>query len=283
MRKDKFLKSAYTENFVHYLNDLLSKKESLHFLHASGCYESFDDALAAYRWPNRKINIPTPQGNFVIVKNSNFAENKIVLDRLSLGFKNAFEATDREALTAWAKSIMIWGGVYTKKGNAKWLEENQSTIDSYLASSISVLTQDDDEAPLQMKNLRSNAGTSKIYSLLLPNYIIYDSRVAASLAWLVAHWANKYSVDVPEYLRFSCMKPNSRKQKVRSPDKNLFPYFSATGKLHHRHAMWNIRANWIVDAVLKYNDKKVITTIDSRGIEAALFMLGEDLTHNLRK
>ena len=35
---------------------------------------------------------------------------------------------------------------------------------------------------------RFNAGITKVYSMVLENFIIYDSRVAAALGWLVAQF-----------------------------------------------------------------------------------------------
>jgi hypothetical protein len=281
MHKDEFLNLSQTKDFVKYFGDLITKKTNLNFVYSSGRYESFDEALSAYRWPNKRVDISTPDGVLVIGANSNFNENKIVLDKLGKGIKRSFEKNDTEAVAAWSQSIMVWGGVYTRRGNAAWLDENRLSINEYLRSSISVLNQDDDEAPLQMPNLRSNAGTTKIYSLLLPNFIIYDSRVSAALAWLVFQWAQKNSIDVADYLRFSCMRANSKRKKIRSPDEKIFKYFAATGKFHYRHAMWNLRANWVVEAALKYSQAQDGIPIDSRSIEAALFMLGADLSGNL--
>lgn len=41
---------------------------------------------------------------------------------------------------------------------------------------------------LQRTGLRFNAGMTKVYSLLADSLIIYDSRVAAALGWIVVKY-----------------------------------------------------------------------------------------------
>lgn len=49
-----------------------------------------------------------------------------------------------------------------------------------------ILSGNDDNSALKVR--RFNAGMSKVYSLIVADFIIYDSRVAAALAWFVARW-----------------------------------------------------------------------------------------------
>jgi hypothetical protein len=41
---------------------------------------------------------------------------------------------------------------------------------------------------LRSKNLRLSSGMIKVYSLLCKDFIIYDSRVAAGLGWMVVKY-----------------------------------------------------------------------------------------------
>lgn len=52
---------------------------------------------------------------------------------------------------------------------------------------------------------RFNAGITKVYSLVLEDFIIYDSRVAATLGWLVATFCRAGAREVPDALRFPWM------------------------------------------------------------------------------
>lgn len=279
MLKTQFLNNQDTISFVSYLADILSKRRPLGFDHAGRSYTDIHQAFQSYCWPNRRIDIPTPNGNLVISAKSNYRENKVVLDALQNGIRSALHTLGSSAsLADWAQAIMIWGGVYTRRGNGNWLNGQRATFDSYLNRALTVLQEDDDDAPSRMADLRSNAGTTKVHSMLLSDFVIYDSRVAAALAWLVFQWANECPQTVPEHLRFSCMRANSTRQKKRSPDPLAFPYFAATGSGHHHHAKWNLRANWIIEAATAATDTLPgRNKLSSRELEAALFMMGDEL------
>jgi hypothetical protein len=145
-------------------------------------------------------------------------------------------------------------------------------------------------------NLRSNAGLTKVYSLALDDFIIYDSRVAAALAWLVTRWARETGSHIPDHLKFVCMRAKeipSKIQgvgptKIRTPDSRLFPYFapSTNPKDHRKHAVWNQRANLVLTAALKHARAKPASAASAkfktvRDVEAALFVMGADLRHAL--
>lgn len=283
MQKTHFLADKDTVSFLSYLTNLLDGKRTLDFQHASGTYQTIHDALTAYSWPNKRIDIQTPNGQIVINAHSNYQANKKVLDTLESGIRSAAQATGNSVnLAAWAQAIMTWGGVYTKRGNGKWLDGQRNNFAAYLTRALSALGQNNDAITAAMADLRSNAGTTKIHSLLLPNFVIYDSRVAAALAWLAFQWANSEPQHIPEHLRFACMRANSTKDKKRSPHPETFPYFAATGDKHHHHAKWNLRANWIIEAATTSAQEQANRNkLTSRELEAALFMIGDDLSYSL--
>jgi glycine cleavage system aminomethyltransferase T len=111
--------------------------------------------------------------------------------------------------------------------------------------------------------------------------VIYDSRVAGALAWFVAAWAGERPV--PASLRFPCMAakedPGAARRKLRNPRPGPggFPLLGARPRAH---AKWNLRASWILQALLEANPGTVFGsgTAASRRLEAALFMWGYDLT-----
>lgn len=75
------------------------------------------------------------------------------------------------------------------------------------------------------------------------------------------------------------MCANSTKGKKRSPDEETFKYFAATGDKHHHHAKWNLRANWIIEAAITAaQEQPNRNQLSSRELEAALFMMGYDLS-----
>lgn len=175
----------------------------------------------------------------------------------------------------------------TGKGNAGWLEDYRlhGGIGKYLSQSFVLLNEaEDDEIGRAIKNLRSNAGLTKIYALGCDNFVIYDSRVAAALSWLISKWSRSAKA-VPEHLRFATMRANTSKKggKQRTADETAFPYFAPTGtqSAHVKHLKWNIRANWLLEQAIS-NSKiaKANNSICSiRDLEASLFVIGDNLQH----
>lgn len=78
---------------------------------------------------------------------------------------------DYASLASWAQATMVWGVVYSVQpngnGNAGWLDSRRAGFATYISRAINALKGDYDDSPRQMIDLRSNAGTTKIHSLIL--------------------------------------------------------------------------------------------------------------------
>ncbi|HEY4367152.1 MAG TPA: hypothetical protein VGN07_07925 [Steroidobacteraceae bacterium] len=287
MKKNEFLQDPQTASFIEWLVSKIDGDEALAFAYQNGVDHDLGDSLARYEWPPKSVRVDTPNGVLSLAAQSSFAANSVVLETLSAGMRTTLNAptVNDEELIHWARAIMKWGGVLTRKpngkGNVGWLESMGATsFSEYLLRALAALNEHDDAAPRRLNDLRSNAGTTKVHSLLLPDFVIYDSRVAAALAWLVQSWGRAEAVEVPGHLRFACMPANTTKQggKLRSPDSTVFSNFSPSGDVrnHHRHATWNLRANWVIrSAIDRLQDR---SEWSPRKVEAALFMMGDDLT-----
>jgi hypothetical protein len=126
---------------------------------------------------------------------------------------------------------------------------------------------------------------TKIYSLLLDNFVIYDTRVAAALAWAVRKYCQANAVGaVPPCLDFpvGCAKEGANidplQRKNRNPSSGSLQFQSlASGRVHAR---WNMRASWLLTDVLDRcpNDHAFRALNDPlRALESALFMIGYDI------
>lgn len=289
MTKNDFLTNPDTQSFLAWFESIVIGTRSIQFPHRGGVDDFLSDAFERYSWPLKRIELATPAGTESITRNSSFAQNEELLQKLSDGIKGCLAQTtvDSTELADWARAIMEWGGVFKRPGNAVWLENLNGGLHRYLTCALPALQDEDPLLLERLSDLRSNAGTTKIYSLILPGFVIYDSRVAAALAWLVRCWAQECGIQAPPHLRFGCMRANTQKvpRAVRSPDSKTFKYFAPSGHIryHRRHATWNRRANWIIEQLSKVstvdrNGVRLPRSWTSREIEAALFMMGEDLT-----
>jgi hypothetical protein len=292
-----------TQQFIAWLSARIDGSARLDFKHADGNFATLSDARDAYQWPPKRKTVPTPIGDLELEANASLTANQRVLDRLGQGLRDclAVPAIDEVLLAQWIKAVLVWGGVYTRHrnggGNAGWLDARVQAEDLAvnLRAALATLTDDSVHFDRGPADLRSNAGLTKVYSLVLDDFIIYDSRVAAALAWLVMIWGREVG-GVPDHLKFACMRARknnskgktSKPMKLRSPGTEDFPYFSPSvqQRSHWRHAVWNLRANHVLAEALaqacrRRPDLAAAGFQTVRDVEAALFVMGADLRHAL--
>jgi hypothetical protein len=238
---------------------------------------NLDDALQKYEWRYRFKGIDD-----LDYRGTTFNENAEVLATLQERLRQALEADpdDDRAVMEAAVEVVRWGGVAPH--NERWLRDNEGGLASRLRN-VKALIEQDDDAVLFKNDLRFNAGMTKVYSLLIDGFIIYDSRVAGALAWFIVQWmrTNEPRV-IPPSLGFPCMSAkeaaNATRHKLRNPQPGSldFPWLRNQA---HLHVKWNLRASWIIGALLQTAaDTSFTGTEGSRKLEAALFMWGYDLT-----
>jgi hypothetical protein len=280
MDKESYLRDADVHAFVEWMGQHLKAGSPIgHGYARPGLpplwFDNLSAAFGLYEWPFsfKRIDGQRCSGR-------TFAENDAVLADLQRRLRGALAAKDSAALCDAAVEVVRWGGVAPR--NEDWLRDNEHGLVALLGRVKEALEKQDDEADLGPE-LRFNAGMTKVYSLLLDHFIIYDSRVAAALAWFVAAWTRENGLgSVPPSLRFRCMTakedPKAARQKQRNPwrGKLGFPHL---GSQPYVHAKWNLRASWIVERLL---ESQRATSFGfgpaaSRKLEAALFMWGYDL------
>lgn len=242
-------------------------------------FGNLGDALEKYEWPFAFNGARDHQR----YKGSTFEENARVLSELQGRLREALDAqpeADRAVMEA-AVDVVRWGGVAPH--NEAWLRANEQGLALRLRGVKASIERDDDEVGCD-KDLRFNAGMTKVYSLLIDGFIIYDSRVAAALAWFIVQWMRETAREsLPPSLRFPCMvakeAATSTRRKLRNPmtGSSGFPLL---GSRPHVHVKWNLRASWIVEALLQTASGTAFTPDreGSRKLEAALFMWGYDVT-----
>lgn len=246
-------------------------------------YVHLHDALIAYQWPTRAIApLPISAPGFPyrhpvvppLLRNSNLATNAAVLATLQSELRRAYSGGTANPLelAGVVAAIFHWGGVYTSKGNKPWLLKNHLALHSVLRGFELDHSRGDDTTTIA--GLRFNSGMTKVYSLLINDFIIYDSRVAAALAWLIRRWwaddLRQPVSSLPSSLRFGCLPGNGKMAPFRNPDKAVFTTLRSNPAKHY---MWNVRANWVLNAALaKAGGPRYYPNL--RSIEAALFQLG---------
>lgn len=282
MRKPEYLAQAHVRPFIDYLRTYVAGRPLPHgftFLKTGRPWacDSLPDALQKYEWPIRKQFSPHASG-------SDFDANKQVLDSLARDLRAALSADDSAGLAAAAIRVMQWGG--TEKGNNDVLRRQgrDGTAVAYFREAARTFGPAAlDASAIGSDRIRSNAGFTKIYALLRDDFVIYDSRVAAALALLVIAYCREAGLaQVPAGLAFQLMpakeSPTNRHRKLRHPAFGTLTFTGVHGR-HLAHARSNARANWLLTEALDGARFHAATPgEDLRALEAALFMVGYDLT-----
>lgn len=237
--------------------------------------QGLQDASARYQW-RHKGALGVPPG-------TDLTSNGAALNALSSALRSSVNPANDQAAFSAAADVMTWGGV--QAGNIRWLSINIKNLAQTLTSTAAALTRGDLAEQILMSNdLRFNAGMTKVYSLLVNDFIIYDSRVAAALGWIVVKYCQEKQLSsVPAELAFpwapSKEGPNAKSPKNRNPGQDGLSFPRLMAGAHH--AEWNLKASWILAAALARapaSDFAASSAVPAlRQLEAALFMIGYDL------
>jgi len=173
-------------------------------------FQGLQDACKQYQWSHK--------GVFGVSPGTDLASNDAALKALGNALHGSLStANDSAAFTA-AADVMKWGGV--QAGNVRWLTINTNQLASLLTSTAVAFSNGNLADPILLnKDLRFNAGMTKVYSLLVKDFIIYDSRVGAALGWIVAKYCEEKQLPgVPAELAFpwapSKEAPNAKSPKI---------------------------------------------------------------------
>lgn len=287
MQKSEYLNRPDVTSFIAWLSLEIQRNNLTHFYtlpnNTRVTFRGLADAFNQYDW---RFNFSDPMGQ--IHNGSTFIDSSRCFATLAAGLQANLPPNSKndQAFCEWACAVMMWGGV--TNGNVDWLRTNVAGLAREISAVRNILSGNDEDPAVLNSIRRFNAGMTKVYSLIVPNFIIYDSRVAASLAWLVAAWCKQVGrASVPEELAFPCMPPkegeNPRVRKSRNPSNNTLIFPNMNGNVK-RYAQWNMRASWILRECLKQSANTVFHrqgSNDLRALEAALFMWGYDLGQNM--
>jgi hypothetical protein len=216
---------------------------------------------------------------------SDFTETHNKLKGYSGQIERHLKSTDYTPTLITSLRILDWGGVVNQH-SVRWLVDSHedSTICLKIERAIEILSSKDDSETLEFKGnvlLRSDSATTKLFSLGSKKSIIYDDRVGGALARITREYLESSGAEnVPKFLNFMRGSANG---KARNPSTDKYRFCGK--KTGHLHALSNIRANWLIQEIVK--DKRFAKHFCCPGkaenhkmriLEAALFMIGYDLT-----
>lgn len=213
----------------------------------------------------------------------NFAETKIKLNNLADLLK--ISANQEEMLINTIR-VMEWGQVYRgciayalEKYDENQLQETINKAVSILDGTEYLATEFD------QKNLRMDSGLTKVYSLASEQSIIYDSRVSAALMLIGYRFFG--DLEQVAQLRIFAGGSDSVNSKKRSHINGVKIAKEKLNPTNQGH--FNLVANWMLQEAIAraqkidntlFNDWSVKDNTQMlRAVEAALFMIGADISN----
>jgi len=242
-------------------------------VHETFQFQSIEDAANKYQWPFSYTESATNKK----ITGTTYEHSIREFTKFRKSLKKGIDTNNDRLCSDTCKDILAWGGVLNKGKNR---EKANSITAQYLKEVIAFfsnknLSLNDNLKPLCSNNeLTMNAGFTKIYALLMDNFIIYDGRVGGALGKLVIgflHSKIPKNTNIPDTLHFAWGLSQGTDTKRIDPSDSIYTFRKlSSGKLHTNN---NIRANWLLKKVI--NDSK--TKMDIWQLQSALFMLGYDV------
>ncbi|SAL16364.1 hypothetical protein AWB64_00970 [Caballeronia sordidicola] len=296
MNRNAFLAQPGVRAFVAWLSERLpTLPVRLRFAHSQFVpggidtqVDGIEAVLAHYHWRATWFDPRTGKP----VESGDWTSTRTSLERLSAWLRESVANGDELAAGAAAREVLRWGGV---RGAIPFIESKvrENAWCAYLRELAPLFALDGDQTldELHAGNVqRFDSGLTKIHALLdTTGSPIYDSRVGAALAMLFEMFRRDARSNGNKHDALGFPSGPARGRQIRNPGELGFtasPQFYKRQVPREEWARWQLRAGWIIRAVLgqtklfvNESASDVASHLAARchAFEAALFMIGYDL------
>lgn len=271
MNKNEYINDTHVNRFINWIKPKLNNNFRHEYLNSSSkrlwfC-NSIYNACENYNW-----------------NENSFTETNQILNSLKDELNQSIINGNNKEVQLACLKVLHWGGVL----NTNWdhiINNNQLILS--LETAKNILNPNTFNLKSPSNQIILNSGFTKIYSLIIDDFIIYDSRVSAALChliklYLIENRENK----IPDSLKFRFEE--GRKGESRNPNSKSLPFkFSKIRRYkqvekkrindYTDFQINNIRASWLLKEILERTESN-FTEIELsnrlRSLEAALFMIG---------
>ena len=283
MNKQDYIKSKPVQSFVEWIAPMLDTPDSFnhkYFLKKQKRDWECDSIFCAYE--NYSWQFKYTDEFQKEIKGTSFCECEEVLHSLSVKLRNGVTQGNNNICKEVSRQILQWGGVTNRNiDKIENIENMGQEWFLYLLQTKEQFERNLDSNEYFRSEIIMNSGFTKIYSLLVDDFLIYDGRLGAALGLLARGYCEGKKLEtIPEELHF-CWGAgresiiNSKEKSRRNPSSDKYRFGSLySPKVHLEN---NIRANWIVQEVLCNTKSKFNCLEESkkmRAFESALFMIG---------
>lgn len=234
--------------------------------------ESIFNAYEKYGWKFKSIH-PL---ELTVVRGASYEESAEYLNLCKETLHAALAENNLIDLRCACHGILQWGGVVRRNLETIYMMENHF---EYFKHVKRLLDSPDLSLSDNFEGIHMNSGFTKIYAMLVDDFMIYDSRVGAALGWLVRLFLEENKIHyVPVALRFAYgVARSTNLNRNPSSDVHKFPVLRNDPVFHMKN---NLRANWLCSELAnrsRFNEEPN----GLRALESALFMIGYHIPVNL--
>ena len=267
MKRAAYLDDPHVRSFLDWAAPLASGTRPLrHRWHSpkwgSWSCETLFGAYRAYDW---RFTCVLP-GDSVPRRGRSYQDTVDVLDELKRQLGDSADRNDATRFLEAAIAVAQWGQVPQSKRQLRALGDDAlpklTAAARLLDPAVADLRCFSDVQPM-------TSGFSKIYSLLVDGFPIYDSRVACGIASLVRLFCEEPGrAEVPERLAFG--RPRSWVKR----DPSCGPLGFRQIRTPRRYAESNVMAAWLLDALSEEPPFSELGDERQRAVQSAMFMIG---------
>ena len=268
MKRTEYLEDRDVQSFLNWTAPFASGERELRQRWLSRRWGAWScdtlfDAYRAYEWP---FGVVLP-GDTERRNGKTYQDTANVLGELSKRLRQSAANEDAAAFLDAAVAVVRWGGLHRSERRLGELGEEALPV---LTTAVQLM----DPAKADLDHLAGarpmNSGFSKIYSLLIDGFPIYDSRVACALASLVRLFCEETGrAEVPGHLQLGLPPSYAGKERDPSCGARVFRRISTPG----RFARSNVMAAWLLGA-LAANPPFSGEADPLLAMESAMFMVG---------
>lgn len=288
MLREEYLSSNNVKKFIKWIEVYLDEKGSFLHEYTTGrpkldfkC-DSIYSAYENYGWNFSYIN-----ENATKISGFTYIESEKALHVMGNRIREGLDENSTVKCRNACIQVLQWGGVTNK--NQDVIIKMGDELTSYLKMVSDRFKADLNLEEYYIPGIHMNSGFTKIYSLILDDYVIYDSRVGAALCLLVRKFCEKMELEkVPDELKFAWAMARTTKYSpkitnMRYPGSSKYD-FPALSNKPEMHTYYNIKANWLLKSIIDNTESK-FNDLDKnkqlRALESALFMIGYSVNKNI--
>ena len=276
MTREEYLVDPSVQDFVDWLRPVVGG--DVGFAHRYRALHSRCDWRCESLWNACGADGPPRPDRGYWWNRKGFGDNQRDLDGLSTAVRQASETGDGQLFLRAARGVLEWGGV--RRNLARLDNLGMGALPTFVEAARLLDPSRADTGLLDGIGDLMNSGWTKVYALMLDGLPIYDSRVAASMGYLVReHCRRRRLPRVPKLLRFAWGAARLE-QHNRNPSWETLR-FSRLGYGRNGARRWaecSLWAAWVLGEVCSEGKfGKLPPSHRLRALEAALFMIGYEL------